>query len=216
MKSNVNLNGQDLLHWYKSTEIEYTDMGFPRIRPLGDIPTEVSELQFSKAKTSTKYNSWVHFYLHNFLFERIWNFPDKYIPILSKYQGIFMPDFSVFWDMPEPLQMFNYYRSLWFAAYAQIKGIKVIPSAVWSDEKSYSWCFEGIPKNDVLCISAVGCLREKENAKLFYSGCERCISEVAPKVILLRSHDGKKQELQDFIQQRTTAKIQFVEIEKHY
>lgn len=200
MRSNVNLNGQDILHWYKSTGINYTESGFPILAPLGGIETGIKTMQFSFVKTAKDKDVYLHFYMHDFLFERIWNNPDRYITLIQKFKGMFMPDFSVFWDMPLPLQKFNYYRSLWFAAYAQQHGIKVIPSAIWSDENSYDWCFGGMPKNDVVCISAVGCMKESTNKILFYKGLSECMNQLQPKIVLLRISAKSYQEVKRYIE----------------
>lgn len=73
-----------------------------------------------------------------------------------------MPDFSLYGDMPDPLQRFNHYRNLWFARMCQINGITVIPSANWSLDNSFDYCFEGFPTSDIIMVSSVGSMREKK------------------------------------------------------
>ena len=211
MRSNANLNGQDVLHWYKSIGISFTESGFPILSPLGDIEKQIKAMQFSFINVAKDKDVYVHFYMHDFLFERIWNMPDRYIKVLKQYKGIFMPDFSVFTDMPMPLQQFNYYRSLWYGAYAQKNGIRVIPNAIWGDKETYKWCFEGMPVNDIVSISSVGCLREKENARVFYNGLEHCINTLKPKIILLRASNGAYREVETFISSKTNSEIRKVE-----
>lgn len=170
--------------------MEFTDSGFPILLPLKNfkIPRRgVKFLPFNYALSNKDKNVFIHFYLQDYQFNRIWNNPMKYIDILSQYDGVVMPDFSLYWDMPEPLQRFNHYRNLWFARLCQITGIDVIPSVNWSNEKSFEFCFEGLPKNDVIMVSAAGSTRQKEVLPRFMTGFERMIKELQPKQILLRS-----------------------------
>ena len=48
-----------------------------------ELPDEV--IPFDKALASNKYNQWVHFYLHDVEFERVWNNPKQYF-VLHKCQ----------------------------------------------------------------------------------------------------------------------------------
>ena len=140
MKSNAYLNGQDILNWYKTPfEMEFTDKGFPILEPLKSlsIPRRgLRTLPFNYALSNKDKDYFVHFYIQDYLFNRIWNSPQRYIDVLKEYKGIVMPDFSLYTDMPDPLQRFNHYRNLWFARMCQIQGITVIPSLNWSTRNS--------------------------------------------------------------------------------
>jgi hypothetical protein len=166
MKSNAYLNGQDILNWYKTPfEMEFTDKGFPILEPLKSlsIPRRgLRTLPFNYALSNKDKDYFVHFYIQDYLFNRIWNNPQRYIDVLKEYKGIVMPDFSLYTDMPEPLQRFNHYRNLWFARMCQLQGITVIPSLNWSTEYSFDWCIDGLPTNDIyiFChVSALGKIR---------------------------------------------------------
>lgn len=191
MRNDAWLNNQDILNWYKTPDImEFTDDGFPILLPLKTfkLPRRgVTFLPFNYAMSNKNKNAYIHFYLQDYQFNRIWNNPMKYIDILADYEGVVMPDFSLYWDMPEPLQRFNHYRNLWFARLCQINGMTVIPSVNWSHEKSFEFCFSGLPKDSALMVSAAGSSRQKEVLPRFLTGFERMIKELEPKQILLRS-----------------------------
>lgn len=53
----------------------------PCIKMENAIPNNV--VVFSKALRSKEYNSFVHFYEDDVNFERIWNNPNRYLPILK-------------------------------------------------------------------------------------------------------------------------------------
>lgn len=101
---------------------------------------------------------YVHFFIDDYQFNRIWNSPDRYLNQLSKFAGIIMPDFSVYKNFPFPLQLFNVYKSRLISAYYYSKGINVIPTLTWSDETSLEWVLDGLPKESVVAVSSNGCL----------------------------------------------------------
>ena len=119
----------------------------------------------------------------------------KRIDILKRYKGIIMPDFSLYSDMPEPLQMFNHYRNLWFARMCQINGITVIPSANWSLDKSFDYCFEGFPTSDIIMVSSVGSMREKNVVPSFFYGFEKMVEKLNPKLVIVRGVESSYKEL---------------------
>lgn len=127
----------------------------------------------------------VHFYVDDYQFERVWNDPDKYIPYLKKAQCVLMPDFSLYMDMPLPMKLWNVYRSRAMAHYWQRNGIKVIPSLIWADEKSYKYCFEGIPKGSIVSVSTVGVKNNDDAMKIWSEGMDAAIKRIRPSMILL-------------------------------
>ena len=191
MKINAYLNGQDILNWYKTPfEMEFTDKGFPILEPLKSlsIPRRgLRTLPFNYALSNKDKDYFVHFYIQDYLFNRIWNSPQRYIDVLKKYKGIVMPDFSLYYDMPLPLQQFNHYRNLWFARMCQINGILVIPSVNWGDSCSYSFCFDGIPHNSIVMLSTIGSIRKNDTKDNFYAGVDKMIYRLNPEKILLRT-----------------------------
>lgn len=78
---------------------------FPCIKATYDIPNKL--ISFSKCISCKDYNQWVHFYEDDHLFERIWRNPQKYLDILKRYNGVILPDFSLYRDMPLVMQLWN-------------------------------------------------------------------------------------------------------------
>lgn len=131
-----------------------------------------------------------HFYLDDYQFERVWNDPDRYVPILGRFKAVLSPDFSMYTDFPKAVQIFNHYRKMWCAAYWQERGINVIPTICWSDEESFDWCFDGIPRHSLVCISTVGGFGNHEDNKgAWLEGYEKCLEVLDPSEILLFGKD---------------------------
>ena len=134
------------------------DYDIPMLLPthidnLADIPLQ----GFNYAlKEKNPQNIGVHFFLHDYQFERVWNYPDRYTEVLSKFAFVLSPDFSPYSDMPRALKIYNVYRNRWCARYWQEFGIKVIPTITWSDEDSLSYCLNGVSKHSTIAISTMG------------------------------------------------------------
>lgn len=203
MKSNAYLNGQDILNWYKTPfKMDFTDKGFPILEPLKSlsIPRRgLRTLPFNYALSHQDKDYFVHFYIQDYLFNRIWNNPQRYIDVLKEYKGIVMPDFSLYTDMPEPLQRFNHYRNLWFARMCQMQGITVIPSPNWSTKDSLEWCLDGMPKDSVIMLSAVGSIKNPQVFDNFIYCAKYMEKRLQPSHILLRCPKKSYDKLKSYI-----------------
>ena len=155
----------------------------PTIIRQGEVPDDLIGFNYVMNTDVSGYG--VHFYVDDYQFERVWNDPDKYIPYLEKAQCVLVPDFSLYMDMPLPMKLWNLYRSRALAHYWQRKGLKVIPSLIWADEKSYKYCFEGIPKGSIVAVSTVGVKNNKEAMKVWTDGMDAAIKRINPSMILL-------------------------------
>ena len=147
------------------------------------IPKDL--IGFNYAKTSKEKNVGVHFYVDDYQFERVWNYPEKYVDILKQYDCVLSPDFSLYMDMPTPIKVWNIYRSRQIGAYFQRQGIKVIPTISWAEEESFEYCFRGIPQGSIVSVSTIGV---KENAialDVWQKGMDEMIRQIEPTAILL-------------------------------
>lgn len=127
----------------------------------------------------------VHFYVDDYQFERVWNDPDKYIPYLKEAQCVLMPDFSLYMDMPLPMKLWNVYRSRAMAHYWQRHGIRVLASLTWADQKSYDYCFEGIPEGSVVAVSTVGVKNDEGAMRVWKDGMDEAMRRIRPSAVLL-------------------------------
>lgn len=130
-------------------------------------------------------SNYLCFYIDDYQFKRVWNMPQKYLEVVKKFKGIIAPDFSLYRDLPTPLNIYNCWRNKVLMAYYQSQGIDVIPNVSWSDETSFSWCFDGLPINSVLAVSTNGCIRDKTALKLFLKGFEEMKNRLKPLKIIV-------------------------------
>ena len=170
------------LEIYDETQTE----GFyqmPIIRNDNYIPKDL--MGFNYAKTSQNKDTGIHFYLDDYQFERLWNNPEEYIDILSEYECILSPDFSLYMDMPRAMKVWNVYRSRMVGQFYQQYGIKVIPTIQWAEKETFEFCYDGIPKGSIVSISTIGVKRSKEATQVWKDGVDEMIKRIQPSAILV-------------------------------
>ena len=135
-------------------------------------------IAFSKAAHSTETDAWVHFYEDDIAFERLWNRPKTYLPVLQKFKGVISPDFSVYRDMPLVMQQWNIYRSRALAHWLQENGVPVIPNIRFSDDRTFELACAGISRHAVIAIGSHGCisLRESNSSRFGTSPFPICLA----------------------------------------
>lgn len=127
----------------------------------------------------------LHFFIDDYKFIQVWREPKKYIDFLKTFDFVIAPDFSVYIDFPFALQVLAHYRRQWLTAYWQNHGVNVIPDVSWSDERSFEYCFDGIPKNSIVAVSSAGMCGSNFNKKLLNDGWKKMMEVLEPSTIIL-------------------------------
>lgn len=155
----------------------------PIIRNQGYIPSEL--IGFNYAKTSERKDVGIHFYLDDYQFERVWNDPAKYLEILSEYDCVLSPDFSLYMDMTMAHKIWNVYRSRQIGSYWQDHGITVIPTISWAEKETFEFCFRGIPEGSIVSVSTIGVKENPTALQIWRDGMDAMIEKIKPSVILI-------------------------------
>lgn len=158
------------------------DYDMPLLEPCNYIPDKW--IGFNYAMNTADYDAGIHFYLDDYQFERVWTSPQRYIEILSNYAAVMTPSYSVYMDMAEPLKIWNVFRSRLLGQMMQDNGLKVIPIVYWADERSYKYCFDGLPVNSTLSVYTVG-IKDKGVWNIWRAGMDELIRRKKPKTLLL-------------------------------
>lgn len=156
---------------------------FPVMRKCKAIPNRL--LPFNYAKTAKDYDCWLHFFIDDYQFERLWNSPQRYLPLIKKFNGILAPDFSLFSDMPKSQQIYNCWRNRVLSAWLQDNGIEVIPVIEWSDRKSLKWCLDGIPLNSTIAVQTNGCFKSSATKLSFIKGMDYACEKLMPTSLVI-------------------------------
>lgn len=171
------------LHLLSQVEIDDSPLNMPIIKAINTYPSEI--IGFNYARTTSNFRKGVHFYLDDYQFSRCWKEPERYAEMLRKFDYVFTPDFSLYTDMPKPLQIYNVYRSRLLGAFWQERGINVIPTLSWSDEDSFEFCFNGVEPGGVVTVSTVGVIKNVESLKFWKKGMVEMIKRIKPSTILI-------------------------------
>ncbi len=137
----------------------------------------------------TKINegSLVSTFTEDYVLERFWRRPQKYVPTMAKANCVLSPDYSLYLGMPTPMLMWNVYRSRMVGYIWQKADINVVPTVSWTTKDSYSFCFEGIKKTSIVAVSNVCCRTDKQ-AAIFDDGINELIKRISPKKIIIQSN----------------------------
>ena len=175
----------DVFHASLLSEAQYAGKyEFPVIKPEHQIPRKM--IPFTKAlKVKNDFHQWVCFYEDDYLFERVWNQPNRYVEILKRFDGVITPDFSVYYDMPYSMQIWNVFRSRTLGAWFQQKGIKVIPNIRFGDRRTFDYCCDGISKHSIISIGSLGCLKVKEYRPTFEAGVKHIVNRLQPEAVVI-------------------------------
>ncbi len=135
-------------------------------------------------------HAFIHFYIDDAKFDAkrssIWLYYEKALEVISHFDGIIAPDFSTYGDFPDPIKRFNYYRMNAFGYWIASKGIDVISNGRWGTPDTWEYCFDGNPRNSMLCIGTVASnLKYKANYELFTDGLFKMVEVLTPHTILV-------------------------------
>lgn len=133
------------------------------------------------------YNRLVHFFLYDYVFERIWEQPQKYIDILKQYKGVLSPDFSMYIEMNPVMQLYNTFRNRWVGAYMASKGMKVIPTVNWGLENTFDFCFNGIEKGGTVAVSTYMISEHEHHSDqkdFFLNGYREMLNRIEPELVI--------------------------------
>lgn len=127
----------------------------------------------------------VHFFLDDHRFEPVWTRPMGSLEALRQHQTVLTPDFSLYYNWPRSLQIWNTYRNRWCGAFWQAHGFTVIPTISWAGPASYDFCFLGVPTSSVVAVSTVGVKLERPlEYLLFLEGFQEMVTQLRPSHVL--------------------------------
>lgn len=162
------------------------ESGFPVIEPYWGIP-ENGLIDFKEAISSTDYYHWVHFFVDDVEFERLWNssHTERYLTKLEHFAGCFSPDFTVSPDMQPWQEQFNIARGRAIGQILQSRGVNVIATVGWSTRRSFDYSFAGLSEGGTVAISTNGVLKQTASVRLFREGVFEMERRLRPENIIL-------------------------------
>lgn len=163
---------------------------FPKLKKTQSIPE--NPIPFNTAKSNKNpAECWVHFFIDDYQFERLWNTPNKYLPMLKRFKGVITADYSMYGNMPKVQQMWNCYRNRAVAYWLQNNGIDIVPVVEWADYGDFEWCLDGLPKESTLALEIYGCRKNSKSRYGLIKGIERVCSQLSPSCLVIYGNEIK-------------------------
>lgn len=165
----------------------------PAINPPREIIIPKGMIPFSQREKTADFSDTVVFHEHDVKFRDILIAPDDFVEDIGRFKGgMTSPDNSLYWDMPLVAQMANVYRNRAIGHYFQTKGIPVITTVRWGDERSYTtkylperFAFLGAPRHSIVSVGTYGCISDREAKCHMEAGFEAMLETLEPKVVLI-------------------------------
>jgi hypothetical protein len=159
----------------------------------GDWPEiYCAALSFDRVAWGNDRRTWgagalVSMFHEDYILERYWNAPQRYINRLRACAAVMSPDFSLLVGMPPAMAMWQTYRNRLAGWVWQQGGVNVVPAVSWGDESTFAFAFKGIRTGSVVAVSNIGCRTEEQKA-FFDAGFEAMQAEVKPVQIVMMSN----------------------------
>ena len=184
--NNKKFNNYDVFHAFLVEDADFDGyIELPIIKTSDKLPEKVVTFSKAMSKSWSDFDCWIVFYEHDKEFERLWNNPKQYLDKLKKFKGVISPDFSLYRNMPLVMQMWNTYRGRAVACWLQNNGVEIIPNLRFGDERTFSFCFDGIEENKTVAVGTHGCIKRKEDKIFFKIGLARMVQRLSPKIIIV-------------------------------
>lgn len=167
------------------------EAGIPVLQNMKNLQVPKALISFSKSRTNFNRRKFVHFYEHDKYFKSIFNHPENYVELFKTYDGIISPDPTMFIDNSKCLLETSTYMNRAIAFFYAKKGIPVIPNIRWTNEKSYEFCFSGIPKSYIVSISTHGCCKTEQQKLIFKNGLSKMLEVLKPTDVIVHGYMPK-------------------------
>ena len=164
----------------------HNEWGIPHLAqaPLSCIPDWLAPYRTRIRSDQDPSDGGVHFFMDDYRFESVWRRPKQTVSAIQKWEVALTPDFSLYYDCPLIMQLWNTYRSRWVGCWWAEHGVQVIPTVSWGLSESYAFCFLGLPERSVLAVSTVG-TRNDPSAKIpFLAGFKEMLQGLKPTAVL--------------------------------
>lgn len=150
---------------------------------MGSIPRQL--IAFSKAAKDTAHRACVHFFEYDYMIERFWNAPRKYLRMLKKFPAVISPDYSVSYDVPDAVNEWNIFRNYASARIMQLQGIEVIPNIPVCLPRFYDKVFDPLEGGGIYIISNVRAHANYFTRHEWYKFVREAVRRLNPKALLI-------------------------------
>ena len=153
--------------------------GIPLIKKQAIDLDKIKLWNFTKTKLNDDENTdkTIHFFTYDWMFESVYEKPEKAMEKLDQYYALLTPEFSTYKDMPLARQLDSVFKNRWCGAYWQKQGMRVIPTISWGSIPCMEFCFDGVEKGSVVAVSTY---TREDNKKGFMLGYNKMMEIISP------------------------------------
>lgn len=181
---------RDVFHSFMVRDARFAgEFDMPCLDPVQTGAKDLVPFPEAMSDKCRDHDKFVHFFVDDFRFERLWNNPGRYKERLKTFAGVIEPDFSTCSNFPGALKLYNAYRNRACARWMQDNGITVVPN-VRIDYQSARYILPGIPHHSTIAIGAHGCIKNKANRRRFINTLKLVVDELSPSNILVYGSDA--------------------------
>lgn len=181
---------RDVAHLYMTKGVIIDSFsGMPIMNPETLVPTGMISFSEAMRQGDPDYSQYVHFYENDDKLERFWNNPFRYLGKLSKFEGFVATDFSTGPDIPDPVRRYNVYRNQLTGAWLQSLGYRALCN-VRCPAFEHDYFLTGVPRRSLICVGAVGCIKNRKDRQRFQGGLIRIVHELEPMGIVVVGEDA--------------------------
>lgn len=175
---------KDMFHAYMVRNAKFDgDLEIPCVKTTNILPNRL--VPFSHAISEKNHSGFVVFYEHDEKIETLWNNPKKYLSVLKRFDGVITPDYSLYFDMPLAMQVWNTYRGKAVGAWLNDNEIPTIPNVRWGDARTYELACLGVERNSTIAVGTHGCIKSKEYKQQFIEGFDYVLQRLSPKTVIV-------------------------------
>ena len=178
----------DVFHAWMLDGVELSEQWeMPKLAPVNAHPSALVPFSVAMSRNWHDYKCFVHCFEDDFRFERLWNNPRRYLPKLSRFEGVVMPDYSTCVDFPIPLKMWGAYRNQLLGAWFQKQGLATLPNA--RHQPGCDWLIEALPKHSVICICGRALTKDLVERRRFVRDVKTTVDYLEPTAIVYYGSD---------------------------
>ena len=159
--------------------------GIPELMAFDDYQIPNALLPIERMNITKDKRQFLHFYQHDKSIRKFIVSAPRYLYKIQEFDGIISPDYTLAIGQSRCIQESNVYYNRAVGYFYQRHGVPVIPNARWADKETFDFCFLGIPKNQIVCVSTLGCIHSKEQKRLFREGLDAMLHELQPTDVLV-------------------------------
>ncbi len=170
---------------YAGDAVKVGRYGFPQLAKETYIPTQQVKPFNYLMSVDKPEETWIHCFCDDIQFQRLWTRFYYYLEYILKLKGFISTDFSMYRDYSDEALVWNCHRNRCIAYAVQKAGGVMIPTAGFGPEKTWDWCFDGLPMHSTLAITTNGTLSDPEAKRLFVGGVDALVNIKKPSNLVV-------------------------------